>query len=124
MDTIVGFVHINKEATTCHGADNPKEFIGQTCAVMEFASDGGALVLNPQGSALAMFDKEDIQRSFKCGVTNNVITPPNLGVIAQSAYATKAMMRKGGYDNLVMNMVIQASLSRGEFCDSFLWQNQ
>jgi hypothetical protein len=33
---IVGFVTINKNATTCMGANNPSEFIGQDCAVIEF----------------------------------------------------------------------------------------
>jgi hypothetical protein len=30
MNDIVGFVHINKNATTCKGAENSNEFIGQT----------------------------------------------------------------------------------------------
>lgn len=67
MNDIVGFVHINKNATTCKGAKNPSEFIGQTCPVMEFGVDDCVLVLNPQSTALAMFDKEDVYRSFKCG---------------------------------------------------------
>jgi len=78
MNQIVGFVHIDKNATTCAGAKNPNEFIGQTCAVMEFDSDGGVLCLNPQQTALAMFDKEDVYRSFKCIVSGNTICPPKV----------------------------------------------
>lgn len=37
---IVGFVDIKNDATTCAGAKNPKEFIGKTCPVFEFAKDG------------------------------------------------------------------------------------
>jgi hypothetical protein len=124
MDQIVGFVHINKNATTCSGALNPNEFIGQTCAVMEFGVDDCVLVLNPEGTALASFDKEDVQRSFKCGYSGGIVTPPDLDMLNQMLYVTKAQQRKGGYNNLVRNMVIAASLSKGEFSDSFLWQKQ
>ncbi len=124
MNDIVGFVHINKNATTCKGAKNPNEFIGQTCAVMEFGDDGCVLVLNPQGTALAMFDKEDCYRSFKCGYSNGVVTPPHLANLDQMMYVLKSQQRKGGYNWLVRNMVIESSLMKGEFHDNFLWQMQ
>jgi hypothetical protein len=124
MNDIVGFVHIKEKATTCKGAKNPNEFIGQTCAVLEFGWDGCMLVLNPQSTALAMFDKEDAHRSFKCGYSNGVVTPPDLDMISQMMYVTKAQQRKGGYNFLLRNMVIQASLMKGEFHDSFLWALQ
>lgn len=124
MNDIVGFVHINKNATTCKGAKTPSEFIGQTCAVMEFGVDDCVLVLNPQSTALAMFDKEDVYRSFKCGYSNGIVTPPNLEMLAQMMYIAKAQQRKGGYNKLVRNMVIEASLMKGKFHDSFLWAMQ
>jgi len=124
MSDIVGFVHINKNATTCRGAENPNEFIGKTCPVIEFDSEGGVLCLNPQGTALAMFDKEDIYRSFKCGYSNGIPTPPNLELIEQMFYITKAQQRKGGYNQLLRNMVIEGSLMKGIFHDSFLWAMQ
>jgi len=124
MNHIVGFVHINKNATTCKGAKNPNEFIGQTCAVMEFDGDGGVLCLNPQGTALAMFDKEDVYRSFKCGYSNGIVTPPNLEMLEQMMYVAKAQQRKGGYNWLVRNMVIEASLMKNNFHDNFLWAMQ
>jgi hypothetical protein len=121
---IVGFVDIKRDATTCKGAETPDEFIGKTCPVMEFDTEGGALVLNPKGTALAMFDKQDIYRRFKCGYTNGVVTPPNLDMMEQMMYVAKAQSRKGGYNNLLSNMVIQASLMKGEFHDSMLWAKQ
>ena len=124
MNDIVGFVHINRNATTCKGAKNPSEFIGQTCAVMEFGVDDCVLVLNPQSTALAMFDKEDVYRSFKCGYSNGIVTPPNLEMLEQMMYVAKAQQRKGGYNELVRNMVIEASLMKGKFHDSFLWAMQ
>jgi hypothetical protein len=124
MNTLVGFVTINKNATTCKGALNPNEFIGETCSVMEFDREGGVLCLNPPGTALAMFDKEDVARSFKCGYSGGVITPPNLDMLAEMSYVIQAQQRKGGYCELVRNMVIEASLMKGEFTDSFLWAMQ
>ncbi len=124
MNDIVGFVHINKNATTCKGAENPTEFIGQTCAVMEFGVDDCVLCINPKNTALAMFDKEDIYRSFKCGYSNGIVTPPNLEMMEQMMYVMKAQQRKGGYNGLVRNMVIEASLMKGKFHDSFLWALQ
>lgn len=124
MNDIVGFADIKKNATTCKGARNPNEFIGQTCAVMEFGFDDCVLVLNKEGTALAMFDKEDVARSFKCGYANGVVCPPDLDMMSQMMYVTKAQTRKGGYAPIVRNMVIEASLMKGKFTDSFLWALQ
>ena len=121
---IVGFVNIRQNATTCKGALNPNEFIGNTCPVMEFGADDCVLVLNPQGTAMAMFDKEDIVSKFKCKLVNGVVCPPDLHLLDQMIYIHKCQNRKGGYNDVVMNMVIQASLMKGEFTDSFLFQKQ
>lgn len=121
---VVGFVHINRNATTCKGAKTPTEFIGNTCAVMEFDSEGGVLALNPQGTALAMFDKEDIYRKFECKVQGDIICPPNGDILSDMQYVTKCMMRKGGYNKLLSRMVIEASLMKGKFNDAFLWALQ
>lgn len=121
---IVGFCTISKNATSCAGAENPSEFIGKDCIVMEFTDFGDVLVLNPEGTALAMFEQKDVYRKFKCGYVNGVITPPNLDLINQMAYVGKCMARKGGYNIILKNMVIVASLQKGEFHDSFLWQKQ
>lgn len=124
MINIVGFVDIKKDATTCRGAISPHEFIGKMCPVIEFGADKSVLVLNPKGTALAMFDKQDIYRNFKCGYVNGVVTPPNLDGMEKMMYVAKAKNRKGGYNELLRNIVIQASLSKGEFNDSILWAKQ
>lgn len=122
---IVGFCRIDPNATSCNGAKNPSEFIGKICKVMEFNSEGDVLVLNPELTALAMFDKKDIAQSFECSVSGGqYICPPKLDHIAQMLYVSKCMSRKGGYNDVLANMVIGASLLKGEFTDSFLWQNQ
>jgi len=124
MTDIVGFADISKTATTCKGAINPEEFIGKTCAVFDFGRDGCVMVLNPSGTALAMFEKEDVYRSFRCEYIDGVVTPPDLGFIEKMIYVAKAQQRKGGYNHLLRNMVIEASLMKSKFFDSFLWQKQ
>jgi len=121
---IVGFVHIKEDATTCKGAINPGEFKGEICPVMEFDSDGGALVLNPKGSALGMFEKQDIDRRFKCTYKDGIVMPPELDMVGQVTYMAKARSRKGGYNSILARMVIQNSLSKGEFNDNFIWVRQ
>lgn len=121
---IVGFVHIAKNAKTCKGAKHPEDFIGQICAVMEFDRDGGAMVFNPKGTALAMFEKTDFYRSFKCGYKDGIVLPPGLNFLEGLIYMHKCTCRKGGYNNIVCNMVIQASLMKGKFEDGFLWALQ
>lgn len=120
MNQIVGFAYINPNAKTCKGAINPDEFLGKTCAVMEFGFDDCILALNPEGTALAMFDKEDVHKKFKCNYINGIVIPPDLEFIEQMIYINKIQQRKGGYNNLIRNMVIEASLLKGKFYDHFL----
>jgi len=118
----VGYCVINKNATTCI-AKTPKSFLGDTCRVMEFAEDGGALVLNRQGTELAMFDKCDIGAKFECCEKGDVIMDPKLkeDFLGQMMYMNKAMSRKGGYNYMVKQIVIASSLHKGEFNDKVLW---
>lgn len=124
MNNICGFAHIRKNSTSCKGTDNPKDFEDQICPVFEFGVDDCVLVLNPAGNALAMFDKEDIQRKFRCGYVSGIVTPPELDTFNQMSYVAKAQTRKGGYNYILCNMVIEASLRNGKFTDSFLWELQ
>lgn len=41
-------------------------------------------------------------------------------MLEQQSYVIRARSRKGGYDNIVRQMVIAASFYGGEFCDSVL----
>ena len=121
---VVGFVKTRKGATTIMGAVSPDQFIGQTCAVMEFCDDGGALILNPEGTALAMINKEDILTSFECSVEGGVVAPPNLSFFEKHDYIAKCFSRKGGYNSTLKAMVVENSLMKGKFCDSFIWAKQ
>lgn len=121
---IQGFAKIKKTATTCKGAKNPQDFIGKELAVMDFGVDDSVMVLNRQGTAMAMFDKEDVESSFKCGYKSGVVCPPDLNALEAMAYVGKCQTRKGGYSPIVRGMVIVNSLMKGRFSDAFLWQKQ
>jgi hypothetical protein len=120
---VVGYCTIKKDAV----GQSPlpmSEFQGQDVRVFEFDSEGGALVINAKATGIATFDKEHIYRKFECGVVGNVLTPPGLDMLEQTIYVGKVMMRKGGYNELLRNMVIQASLMKGKFNDQFLFAVQ
>lgn len=90
---------------------------------MEFGDDG-VMVINAKATGIAMFEMSDVVRSFKCGHLGEVVTPPGLNMIDQMLYVAKATSRKGGYNHIVRELVIAASIHKGEFNDSVLWQKQ
>jgi hypothetical protein len=90
--------------------------------VMEFDSEGGVLVINPEATELAMFDVVDVKCSFKCEVYMGCILPPDLDIMQKMLYANKLMGRKGGYNLIIKNMVIMTSLHKGRYSDGFLFQ--
>jgi hypothetical protein len=120
---VTGYCTISKNATTGRG-ENLQSFIGKDCRVFEFSTDGGVLVVNSEATGVAMFDKEDVVRKFECRVVGDVLCPPQLNVVEQMVYVAKVTMRKGGYNNLLKNMVIQASLAKGKLSDDFLFQKE
>lgn len=120
---VVGYCNIKKDAKTGNGASLEK-FIGKTVRVMEFASDGGVLVVSNDAQGLAMFDKEDVTHKFECQEQGEYITPPGLDMIAQLVYITKVQTRKGGWAPILKQMIILHSLHKGQFTDTVLWQKQ
>ncbi len=125
MNEIVGYCTISKNAKTglCV-SEHISSFIGKDVRVLEFTDDGDVLVVNSQGTGIATFDKCDVYRSFKCIQFSEVLMPPDLNEIDKMLYYHKVMTRKGGYNNLLKNMVIQASLMKGVFNDGFLFSKQ
>jgi len=123
MNNIVGYCTIKNNATTGVGL-NLETFIGKNCRVIEFSQDGGVLILNNEATALAMFDKDDVIRKFECNQFGDILTPPKLDFIEQSLYASTRMNRKGGYNYIVRNMVIEYSLMKGKLTDDFLFQKE
>lgn len=124
MNDVVGYALIKKGATKVVSAAPISDFTEWRVRVLEFADDGGVLVVNSKGDAMAMIEKEEVHSSFKCSVEGDVICPPNFNILQRMNYMAKCKLRKGGYCNTVREMVIAASLHRKEFCDGFLWQKQ
>lgn len=121
MDT-VGYVRLAKHANINSKA--PETFKDVPCRVFEFASDGGALIINPLATQMCMVEKEDIQSKFECAVEGNFICPPGLDRNERLIYIARCITRKGGYNDLLKRMIIEASLFKGKFNDTFLWQLQ
>jgi len=122
---VTGYCIIKRDATTGITPGDINTFLGKPLRVIEFSiHDGSVLVINSNADALATFDKSDIIASFRCKMKAHIVCPPDLSDTETYAYMMKAMARKGGYNDIVAKMVIAASLHRGEFNDSFLWQLQ
>lgn len=121
---VVGFCTIKKDAPCTHAMGEPKDWQYQDCRVLEFDKWGGLLAVHPSGELMGMFDKEEIYRKFECEILGDVILPPGLNELEKIIYAGKVHLRKGGYNNLLRNMVIEASLMKQKFNDSFLFAKQ
>ena len=122
---VVGYAIIKKDAKTGKSANPISQFTNaKYVRVMEFAANGFTLVLNPEGTALGSFEKEDVLKSFRCQVQGEVLVPPELDFINAQIYQSKVLLRKGGYNPMLKQMVIATSLHKGEFTDNFLFSKQ
>lgn len=125
MNNIEGFAMIKKDPQTFLGAEEAlPTFSGKICRVLEFAADGGVLVVNAAATHIGTFDKEDLFSSFKCQEYGDVICPPDMDELQKMAYDLKVKNRKGGYSPLVRQLVISASLAKGVFSDDILFAKQ
>lgn len=120
---ISGYCYIKKDATTGVGT-KLETFIGKRCRVIEFTREGDVLVVNSEANGMATFDAKDVRTKFECTVCGDYIMPPNLNMVQQTIYMGRIQMRKGGYNNILKEMVIEASLHKGVFNDNFLWAKQ
>lgn len=123
MNEVKGYCLIKKDAKTGISVNPISEFVGNPMRILDFGCDESVLIVNREATALATFDKCDVDRLFKCSVYCNLyILPAGLNLAEQMIYVTKCQFRKGGYDYIIKNMVIAASLHKNEFNDNFLWQ--
>lgn len=121
---VVGYAEIKKDAITGRSPISLDNFIGKPCRVMEFNKEGDVLLIDSKSTGLATFDACDVYRKFECKVIGDVLTPPEMNMVEQMIYVTKVQTRKGGYNNLLKQMVIQASLLKGKFTDNVLFAMQ
>jgi len=121
---IEGYVFISQSAKIVSVAPD-SHFQGKVCRVIDWGCDNSALVLNNETTAMAMIESEDIISLFKCSIINNlVVAEPNISLLDSMIYYDKCMNRKGGYNSIVQQLVIGASLHKGVFTDSLLWQKE
>jgi hypothetical protein len=116
---IVGFCTLVKSPSNKF-VDNVAKFSG-FLRVLERNPEGDVLVLAKDGSELGMFKKTDLLSYFGCSFLNNVVCPPELGFLEATSFAVTRLQRKGGYNDLVRDMVIAYSLMKGSFDDDFLF---
>ncbi len=121
LEIIGGYALIKKDAKPNVCTCDLTEFTKHPIRVIEFASDGGALCVAADGKNAGDFNKDDIRASFKCKEISGVICPPTMNELDAMMYIGKCLQRKGGYGSIVKQMVIAASLHRGEFSDGVLW---
>lgn len=120
---IAGFFTLKKDADFSKAMGSPKDWDGFNVA-LEINDDGDILALDRKGVNMSMFDKRDIESSFRCIYTGGVLIPPYLNTMQQMHYSTLVQTRKGGYNKTIEQMIIIASLHKRELCDSMLWQLQ
>lgn len=123
LGDIRGYCVLKSTNTVKGYAGDPKELLDAfVLRIVDVAVDNsGFLVLNKQGTALAMVDMPDVQMHFLCSTFGGVILPPNLSFAEQGREFTKRVMIKGGYTNIVKSAVIATSLIENKFDDDFLF---
>ena len=122
-----GFVQMKIDADCKHAVGNPEDYQGQILRAMELNDKTqSALILNKNGTAMGMFDYDQIDLKFKGKLVSGVVMPLtyNDNPMLELIEVAKRTERKGGYNSIVKNMVIVTSLQRGEFNDNFLFQKQ
>lgn len=91
--------------------------------VVDVAVDkSGLLVLAPKGNAICdVRDMNSVKVWVEMEVFNGVVLPPGLTTEQKVIESTKRLTRKGGYNKIIRQMVVAASLHKGEFNDDFLF---
>lgn len=123
LGDIQGYCVLKSTNTVKGYAGDPKELLDAfILRIVDVAVDNsGFLVLNKQGTALAMVDMPDVQMHFLCSTLGGVILPPKLSFAEQWREVAKRVMIKGGYTDIVRSAVIATSLIQNKFNDDFLF---
>ena len=116
-----GFVILKSNADCKHAVGDPKEWTSGIKLALEINNRTNSVLL-VQGAQMGMFDFKDVDRKFECIRQGDVLMPLGLNEMEKMMYFGLVMGRNGGNNNMTMRMVMAASLHRGEFCDSVLWQ--
>ncbi|MBR1525175.1 MAG: hypothetical protein IJ640_00745 [Prevotella sp.] len=122
---IKGFCILKNYETVRGYRGNLAELLNTPLVIMDVAVDNsGFLILNKQHTAMADVQMSDVDKYFLCEIVCGVVLPPNLTQEQKAAGVAKRVSRKGGYNHIVKNIVIAASLATGVFNDDFLFELQ
>lgn len=125
MTDIKGYVLLKSDANCNFAMGKPSDWQNKVLRAMEINEDTkSVLVINSEATHMGMFKLEECERYFHCEVMNKVILPPNLNFMDKLLEFNKRVQRKGGYNDVIYNMVVMASLHSKEFNDKFLFQKQ
>lgn len=120
---IKGFCILKSTQTVRGYAGDVADLLNTPLVIFDVAVNGdGFLVFNKQMTALADVRMPDVDRHFLCEIVCGVVIPPNLPLEQKMAEVAKRQLRKGGYNNIIKNMVIAGSLAKGKFDDRFLFE--
>lgn len=116
-----GFVILKSDADCKHAVGDPKEWTSGVKLALEINNKTKSVLLLSEVN-MGMFDFEHVDRMFECCRQGDVLMPLGLNEMEKMVYFSTVMSRNGGYNNMLMRMVMAASLHRRDFCDSVLWQ--
>lgn len=117
--TLIGYSNTDRKTYD----DIKKCALEQPLPIMDIGVGGsGFLVFDPKGRCLIDIQSMDSVKSyFLCKEFSGVVMPHDYNDVQTLNYAVKCLSRKGGYSNLIRQMVILTSLHSGRFDDRFLW---
>ena len=122
---IKGFCILKSTQTVRGYAGDFAELLDTPLVIFDVAVNGdGFLIMNKSMTAMADVRMPDVDRYFLCEIVCGVVIPPDLSIEQKMAEVTKRIARKGGYNNIIKNMVIAGSLAKGKFDDRFLFEMQ
>lgn len=121
------FIGINEEYDYEHYQKVKSDILKFPIRIIDIGvEDSGYLCVPPDASCLVdVRDKASVRNIFFCDEEGDILIPPGIDdMVKRMVEFTKRSMRQGGYDRIVRNMVIAASLQKGEFYDDFLFKNE
>ena len=118
---IVGYCQIKPDAVG-KSPDDLSKFRGKPCRAFEInQSSKSVLVIDLEGTAMAMFDFDQIQSMFECQCVCGLLVPPELNQFDAILYSSRVLsdIRNQQRDmNFIRKLVIVQSLMKGKFCDT------
>lgn len=121
------FIGINEEYDYEHYQKVKRDLLKFPIRIIDIGvGDSGYLCVSPDASCLVdVRNKSTIRNIFFCDEEGDILIPPGIDdTVKRMAEFAKRSTRPGGYDRTIRNMVIAASLCKGEFYDGFLFRNE